>query len=66
MWRGSRGLLSPTWPPSRKVEQVREELNKKEGKVEETVKDQQWEMYEELRQRELRKKNVIFHGIQEL
>jgi hypothetical protein len=52
MWRGSLGLLSPTWPPSRKVEQVREELNKKEGKVEETVKDQQWEMYEELRQRE--------------
>ncbi len=55
-----------SWSVESKVEQVREELNKKEGKVEETVKDQQWEMYEELRQRELRNKNVIFHGIQEL
>jgi hypothetical protein len=50
----------------RKVDQVREELDKKEDRVEEVVKDQQQEMYDELRQRELRKKNVIFHGIQEL
>jgi hypothetical protein len=50
----------------KKVDKVREELSKKEDRVEETVKDQQREMYEELRQRDLRKKNVIFHGIQEL
>jgi hypothetical protein len=50
----------------KKVDKVREELSKKKDRVEETVKDQQREMYDELRQRELRKKNVIFHGIQEL
>ena len=50
----------------KKVDQVREDLNKKEDRVEEAVRDQQREMYEELRQRELRKKNVIFHGIMEL
>jgi hypothetical protein len=50
----------------KKVDQVREDLNKKEDRVEEAVRDQQREMYDELRQRELRKKNVIFHGIQEL
>jgi hypothetical protein len=50
----------------KKVDQVREDLDKKEDRVEEAVRDQQREMYDELRQRELRKKNVIFHGIQEL
>jgi hypothetical protein len=50
----------------KKVDQVREDLDKKEDRVEEVVRDQQREMYDELRQRELRKKNVIFHGILEL
>lgn len=50
----------------KKVESISQELKKKDSRVEDSVKDQQRSMYEELRDRELRKRNVIFHGIMEL
>jgi hypothetical protein len=50
----------------KKVDAISEGLKKKDDRVEGKIQDQQREMYEELRERDIRKKNVIFHGIQEL
>ncbi len=50
----------------KKVEAISEGLKKRDDRMEGRIQDQQREMYEELRERDIRKKNVIFHGIQEL
>jgi len=48
------------------VEKLSREVQKNEEKVEDVVSRRERSMYEELRERELRRKNVVFHGIGEL
>ncbi len=48
------------------IGRIQVRIQKGKNDLEIDQRDQQREMYDELRQRELRKKNVIFHGILEL
>jgi len=48
------------------VERLSREVQSSEDKAEEAVGRKEKNLYEELRERELRKKNVVFHGVGEL
>jgi hypothetical protein len=50
----------------KEVANISKELKKKEEKVEEIVENKEKSVYEEIREREMRKKNVILHGVGEL
>ena len=48
------------------VEKISEELRKKDERVEKLVKQGEFNIYEEMRERETRRLNVVFFGIKEL
>jgi hypothetical protein len=50
----------------KKVVSISEELKKREEKVESTVKNETRSVYEEMREREARRLNVVFHRVDEM
>ena len=50
----------------KEVDSINQELRKRDKKVEEIVGEKEKTMYEEFRERDMRKKNVILHGVGEI
>ncbi len=50
----------------REVANINKELKKRDEKMEEIVENKEKSLYEEMREREMRKKNVILHGVGEI
>jgi len=50
---------------NKKVEKVEEAMRKKDNKVERTVRESEFRMCDEMREREARRRNIIFHSVGE-